>query len=246
MKASSFLNNHDFYNHRGRSTVVPAPEESDSNPRHFQKCKGRKLQMVSILESTQIEPDSISLRQLAREKVQQGNYTQAIEILNYLIDRHPTDANDYNNRGLIYFQSGQLASAIADYNKAIQLNPFLAGAYNNRANFYAEQGQLEEALADYDKAIDLNPLHVRAWINQGITYRDLELYDQAIDNFDFALRLGQLKGYIWSQRGRTYHLMGDWNYAIADYRRALDELSDGRRHQQVKNWLNDLLSPIVG
>ncbi len=245
MKASSFLNNHDFSNHRCHSAVVPESEEPDSSQQHFQRCPGRKLQVVSSLESTQIEVDSTSLRQLAREKVQQGNYAQAIEIFNCLIDRHPSDANDYNNRGLIYFQSGQLTRAIADYNKAIQLNPYLAGAYNNRANYYAAGGRLEEALADYDKAIDLNPLHVRAWINQGITYRDLQLYDRAIDNFDFALRLGQLKGYIWAQRGRTYHLMGDWNYAMADYRRALEELSDGRRRQQVENWLTDLLSPIL-
>ena len=109
------------------------------------------------------------------------------------------------------------------------------------------------AIADYDKALDLNPSYVRAWINRGITLRDLQEYDQAIENFDIAGMLGQLKGHIYAERGRTYHLWGDWNIAIADYRRALTQLpqkgalssdSASRLRLQVETWLNQLLSPL--
>lgn len=193
-------------------------------------------------------PDKF-LRSYARTKAQQGNYTAAIALLAELIARHPDDAIDYNNRGLIYFQSGQLPSALTDYNTAIQLNPRLASAYNNRANYYAACGQLCEAIADYDRAIDLNPSHVRAWINRGITLRDLEQYEAAVENFDIAEVLGQLPENIYAERGRTYHLWGDWNYAIADYRRAIELLSQSkspspastRLLQQVKTWLEELL-----
>ena len=243
MKARSFPNNQDFSEHRCRSNVVPAPAAPHPRHRLSSRRQGCHLQMISSLTSSYIEVDCHILRQVAREKAQQANYPEAIEILSYLIDRNPSDANDYNNRGLIYFQSGNLTLAIADYNKALQLNPHLAGAYNNRANYYANQGQLEDAIADYDRAIDLNPVHVRAWIHQGLTFRDLKLYERAIENFDFALHLGHLKSYIWTERGRTYHIMGDWNYAIADYRRALAELPLSRRRQQVEMWLNELLSP---
>lgn len=244
MKARCFLKNQDCSKHPCRSNVAPASAVSRSNPRDSQKRQGIEVKMIYSQGATQIEPDWTRLRRVARDRAQQGDYAQAIEIMNCLIDRNPSDANDYNNRGLVYFQSGQLASAIADYDRAIQINPHLAGAYNNRANYYAQQGQLIEAIADYDRALDLNPVHVRAWINQGITFRDLKLYERAIDNFDFALRLGQLKAHIWAERGQTYHLMGDWNYALADYRRALEELPAGRRRQQVETSLNELLSPL--
>ena len=200
-----------------------------------------------------VKPDSY-LRSCAKSKAQQENYSEAIALLSQLIIRHPDNALDYNNRGLVYFQSGQLESAIADYNTALKLNPQLASAYNNRANYYAACGQLTAALADYDRALDLNPSYVRAWINRGITLRDLGRFDQAIENFDIAEVLGQLEGHICAERGRTYHLWGDWNSCIADYRRALACLRENgatssdpasRLRLKVKTWLNQLLSPLT-
>lgn len=212
-------------------------------------------QQVDLVNNWQPEllPDRC-LRSCGREQAAQGNYSEAIALLSHLIDRHPDNAIDYNNRGLVYFQSGQLLKAIADYEKAIQLDPQLASAYNNRANFYAAKGHLTAALFDYDRALDLNPSYVRGWINRGITLRDLKRYEEAIENFDVASYLGQLQGNIYAERGRTYHLWGDWNLAIADYWRALAFID---RHQvptaaidysrlrlQVEAWLNQLLSPL--
>ncbi|MCC5614918.1 tetratricopeptide repeat protein [Nostoc sp. CHAB 5836] len=198
----------------------------------------------STLEDSHLRPFALKL-------AQQGEYTEAIALLSQLIFRHPHNAVDYNNRGLIYFQSGERQKALSDYNTALKLNPYLASAYNNRANYYAACGELAAALADYDQAINLNPRHVRAWINRGITWRDLGQYEEAIDNFEVALLLGQLEGHIWAERGRTYHLWGDWNCAIADYRRALTQLpsldnnhdiTGSRLRLQLENWLNELLS----
>ncbi|MDZ7967434.1 MAG: tetratricopeptide repeat protein [Nostoc sp. DedSLP03] len=191
------------------------------------------------------------LRSFALKLAQQGNYTEAIALLTQLICRHPDNAVDYNNRGLIYFQSGERQKALYDYNTALKLNPYLASAYNNRANYYAACGELAAAIADYDRAIDLKPHYVRAWINRGITWRDLGQYEVAIENFELALLFGQLEGHIWAERGRTYHLWGDWNCAIADYRRALTQLpslkndkdiTDCRLRLQLENWLDELLS----
>lgn len=190
------------------------------------------------------------LRSCALTKAQQGYYTDAIALLSQLIHLHPDNAIDYNNRGLIYFQSGETQKAFCDYNTALQLNPNLASAYNNRANYYAACGELVAAIADYDQALDLNPSYVRAWINRGITCRDLGQYEEAVENFEVALLFGQLKGHILAERGRTYHLWGDWNCAIADYRRALTQLPSlspsgedpsSRLRLQVENWLNELL-----
>lgn len=190
------------------------------------------------------------LRSYALKSASQGNYSEAIAVLNQLISRHPHNAIDYNNRGLIYFQSGQPQKAFCDYNTALQLDPNLASAYNNRANYYAACGKLDSALTDYDQALNLNPSYVRALINRGITLRDLGQYEDAIENFETALLFGQLEGHILAERGRTYHLWGDWNFAIADYRRALTQLPSPtlrkedpscRLRLRVENWLNDLL-----
>ena len=192
------------------------------------------------------------LRSYGKEKAKLGDYPSAIASLSHLIDRHPDNAIDYNNRGLIYFQSGQLLKAIADYDKAIQLNPQLASAYNNRANYYAVSGSPNLAISDYDRALDLNPSHVRTWINRAITWRDLGQYAEAVEDLEIAALFGQLQGNIYAEQGRTYHLWGDWNLAISDYRRALaylplsqdstGDLANNRLRSQVETWLQQLLS----
>lgn len=190
------------------------------------------------------------LRNCAIRFAKKGEYHEAISLFNQLINRNPDNAIDYNNRGLIYFQCGEKQKAVSDYNTAIALNPKLASAYNNRANYYAACGKLVEAIADYDEAIDLNPTYTRAWINRGITYRDLGQHEEAIDNLEIALLFEQHEGQIIAERGRTYHIWGDWNCAIADYRRALSLLpasantkdtAGWRLRLQVENWLGELL-----
>ena len=193
------------------------------------------------------------LRSCALKSAKNGNFNKAIAALNQLIERNPDNAIDYNNRGLVYFQSGEEQKAVRDFNRAIQINPGLPSAYNNRANYYAGIGDLEAALADYEKALDLNPTHVRAWINRGITLRELGEYNEAIDNFETALFFGKLESYILAEKGRTYHAWGDWNMAIADYNRALKKLAtranetdnqNMRLRLQVENWLNEILLPM--
>lgn len=191
----------------------------------------------------------IQLRHRALAEAQDGNYEEAIALFSQLIKRNPGSAHDYNNRGLAYFQSGHLEQAIADYDRALELNPCLDSVYNNRANYYASQGRFLDAILDYDLAIELNPGNVRAWINQGITFRDVQMYEQAIECFELALCFNQLEGHVYAERGRTYHLWGDWNYALADYDRALNHLtmnevtnlSSTRLCGQIKRWQNELL-----
>jgi tetratricopeptide (TPR) repeat protein len=236
MNSNSLKARQDKPKHYRGSTFSPANWEA--------KNRAPKRQQSAVTDGY--------LRSSASLKAQERDYTGAIALLSQLINRHPDNAIDYNNRGLVYFQSGEPTLAIIDYDKALQLNPQLASAYNNRANYYAACGRLETAIADYDQAIDLKPSYVRAWLNRGITLRDLGQYEQAIENFDIALLLGQIEGHIYAERGRTYHLWGDWNYAIADYRRALTHLPQTcaktdparRLRLKVEKELNQLLTPL--
>jgi len=179
-----------------------------------------------------------------------GDFARAIALLNDLLARHPDQASDYNNRGLMHFKLGHYDQARADYDRALTLNPRLDSAYNNRANCFAALGDLVSAIADYQIALDFNPGNFHAWINLGVTYRDLGEYELALDSFDFVLLLGRRhKARAYAERGRTYHLRGDWNWAIADYQRALSCLlqqrTQHRYRQQVQTWLAELQPPLT-
>ena len=191
-------------------------------------------------------PAANTLSRLAAAAVKRQQYPQALHLLNQLIERQPDRAMYYSNRGLVYLWMGQPSAALIDCDRAVALGPDLDQAYNNRALCHAALGDLTAALDDYEQAVDLNPFNSRARINLGATLRQMGALDLALDCFDEALMFHQLPEYIYAERGRTYHLRGDWNCAIADYRRALAaaQLSDAAQQnlvERVNGWLAELL-----
>jgi tetratricopeptide (TPR) repeat protein len=185
------------------------------------------------------------LRQRAKQAIATQHYQQAIVYLSQVIQQAPYSALDYNNRGLIFFYLGQLRKALQDYETAIALDPTLDSPYNNRANCLVSLNRPAEAIADYEQALDLNPANLKTWLNLGITLRELGQYDGAIENFDIALIIGNgLQGRLYAERGYTYYLRGDWNCAIADYRRAIAHLTlEDSYYHKVHALLDRLIHP---
>ncbi len=206
-------------------------------------------QFIPLSNSEELNSED-RMRNCIEQKASQGNYAVAIALLNRLIALRPDSASDYNNRGLMYFRNNQITEALADLSQALKLDPKLDSAYNNRANCYAALGELDKAVADYDLALDLNPANLRAWINQGITFREMAMYDLAIENFDIALIIGnRLYERIYAERGRCYHLRGDWNCAVADYKKALELLTTKPElagyQYKVQTWLDSMFHYLV-
>jgi len=82
---------------------------------------------------------------------------QRIKACSAIVDRFPTDAAAYDQRGTAYRHKGDLDQAIADYTRAIELNPNYAAAYNSRGLAHASKGDYTRALADVTKADELVP-----------------------------------------------------------------------------------------
>lgn len=205
------------------------------------------LQATDLSLATAPVPDDI-LSASAVRAVRQRRYRWALHLLNQLIQRHPGEANYYSNRGLLHLWCGEYDAALNDCNHAIELDPGLDQAYNNRANCYAAMGLTVKALVDYERAVDLNPFNCRARINLGVTLRSLGDYDASLNCLDEALLFYKLPAFIYAERGRTYHLRGDWNCALADYRRAQSKACEGRQTpqksrliQRVQGWIDELL-----
>ena len=83
------------------------------------------------------------------------NSEQAGSISTYLtqnINSNPQSAEDYFNRGVIYYKSGQNEKALADFNQTITLNPNDAKAYYNRGVMYYKIGNISRCKKDLEKA----------------------------------------------------------------------------------------------
>ena len=145
----------------------------------------------------------------------------AMEAYTKAIERNPTYAEAYNNRGNAKHDLGQHEAAIADLDQAIKLDPTYAEAYYNRGTAKHELGQHEAAIADLDQAIKLDPTLVAPYNNRGNAKHDLGQHEAAIADYDQAIELNPTLAEAYYNRGNAKEILGRIREARADYQQAL-------------------------
>jgi Tfp pilus assembly protein PilF len=75
-----------------------------------------------------------------------GKYTQALDVLNGVLSRHPQNADAYTYRALAYQNLGDLKKARDDYTQALAINPKHLGALKYTGSLFVMKGKLSQAL----------------------------------------------------------------------------------------------------
>jgi Flp pilus assembly protein TadD len=149
-----------------------------------------------------------------------GNYRQAIEDYDKVVEINPKYAEAYNNRGTAYSNLGSYRQAIGDYDRAIEINPKYEKAYNNRGVASKHLGNYQQAIGDYDKAIEINPKYAEAYNNRGTAYSNLGSYRQAIGDYDKAIEINPKYEKAYYNRGNAYLHLGNIRQASEDMKTA--------------------------
>jgi tetratricopeptide (TPR) repeat protein len=151
-----------------------------------------------------------------------GNYRQAIENCDQVIEIRPGFADAYYNRGIAYNALGNYKQAIEDCNKAIEINPDYSEAYNNRGVAYNALGNYRQAIEDCNKAIEINPDNAEAYNNLGVAYGSLGNYRHAVEDFIKVIEIkpGYSKGYF--NLGIAYNGLGNYRQAVEDFNKAIE------------------------
>ncbi len=115
----------------------------------------------------------------------------------------------YDKRAFAYKKIGKFERAIDDFTKAIdcvgETAPALPLEYGNRADVYMEMEKPGEAIKDYTKAIESNLKNNRDWIEDKA---DTTSYD------------------CYIKRARAYEEIGNFQFALNDYRKAIEAVRD--------------------
>ena len=75
-----------------------------------------------------------------------GKYTQALDVLGGVLQRHAQNADAYTYRGYAYQKLGDLKKARESYRMALSLNPSHLGANKYMGNLWLEENQLSRAM----------------------------------------------------------------------------------------------------
>jgi len=115
------------------------------------------------------------------------NYEKAKALLTEAITQKNTGSMYYNNRGLIYQETGDLKLALRDLDKAIEIKSDEPSYYENRFSIYFQAKDYENARKDLLKILALGNNDPYIYANLGNTYQMQGKSKEAVENYEIAL-----------------------------------------------------------
>jgi tetratricopeptide (TPR) repeat protein len=165
---------------------------------------GRRPESLAAYEGAQaLDPSNANLRQkieevrvdvpglLSRALIASasGNYPQALNLFDDILEVEPSNVNALIGKAVAYRRSGKIQEALNCLDLVLSIQPANASALLNRGTLLAEKGDLEAAIESFDKLIGLSPSDEEAWIAQADVLVRMGRDDDAIRSFAEALKL---------------------------------------------------------
>lgn len=187
--------------------------------------------MIALIES-----EAATIRyHSALEKHTNGQYLEAIEEYNKIIEISEPDSDLYVNLGAAYQALNNNKEAIAAYEKAVSLNDKNSTAYYYLGTAYFQSESYEKALKTYQKAraIDPNNREIKQAIEsskqvmaaklleKGIMEYNQGKYKESLLTLNTALITMPENADIYYQRGMVYDATNKYPLAISDYTHAV-------------------------
>ena len=130
-----------------------------------------------------------ALHMLGYLKAQQGQYDEAITLLNKAVKQKPDDSAARAHFAHALMAAQRFDEALAAYDRVLAAQPGSFEAHYNRGVILSQQLRFEEALAALDRALALQPGTAAVYYNRGVVLVGLERHGEAMENYDRALAL---------------------------------------------------------
>lgn len=187
--------------------------------RNLNKLSDAILDYKKVLK---IDPKNISaLENLGDLFQQQGNYNEALEYFNKLIELVSNNARYYSKRA---YQKGLLKDnkgAIEDLNKAIEIEPTNSINFYNRGLAKNNLDNYKNAIEDYSMAIELDPENASAYANRGYAKGSLGDFEGAIEDYNIAINIEKNFIGAFLNRALIKYKIDDLEGAIRDSNKVL-------------------------
>lgn len=112
-----------------------------------------------------LEFEAEKLYYQGRERYHRGEFNQAINYFNQVLQTNPDHPEVYELRGEAYFQLKNYGQAIRDYQAAIKRDPNNADLYNSAGVAAAQLEQCGVAIAYFEQALVVDPSYEDAQLN---------------------------------------------------------------------------------
>jgi tetratricopeptide (TPR) repeat protein len=158
---------------------------------------------------------------LAHRLTLQGNYRQALELLQRVTQADPENYPAWFVRGNCCYELLRNSEAAACFNVCIGLRPQLPWAWLNRGLAQLRLHHPREAVEDFDCVLRLDDRLADAFINRALAREELGQYPQALEDLNRALEIGPASSNIFFRLARVRAKAGDPEGAKRDRERCV-------------------------
>ncbi|HMH65201.1 MAG TPA: tetratricopeptide repeat protein [Rhizomicrobium sp.] len=156
-----------------------------------------------------------ALHMLGYLKAQQGQYDEAITLLNKAVKQKPDDPAARAHHAHALMAAQRFEDALAAYDRILAAQPGSFEAHYNRGVILSQLQRFEESLVALDAALALQPGAAATWYNRGVVMVGLEHHSEAMDCYDRALALDPSYSPAESNRIMVALSQCDWARAAA-------------------------------
>jgi hypothetical protein len=135
-------------------------------------------------------------------------WKDGISLWGVVIDRSPTYAEAYNNRGISLAARWMPEEGLKDLDVSVHLDASDPVARFNRGLILQSLDRNEEAVEEFSTLLDLSPMDVQGWIRRGDSYARLTMNEEALKDFNQALRLAPSSARALEGRERSLKALG--------------------------------------
>lgn len=169
---------------------------------------------------------------LALEYENIHDYTNAIKVLETLLEISPENESAIYEIAYCYERLGDFDKCIEFYTRYIDNNPYSFTAWYNLGNIYFLKNNIEKALWAYDYSIIINDEFSSAHFNMGNTYMQINEYQKALESYVKCMELDEDDALTLSYLAEAYERLERYDEAIHYY-----ELSKEKNPEIAEPWL---------
>ncbi|TRZ70209.1 MAG: hypothetical protein D4R97_08645 [Bacteroidetes bacterium] len=180
------------------------------------------LSCFTMLPSCSFSQSLTALIQSGQNYLRKGQYVDALEQLNFAIQKEPASSELYFLRGYAKFSLDDYIGAEEDYNRSIGFSPFQAEVFVNRAIVRCERLNYNGAFEDLANAKKLDSTNADIYFNLGRLKLILKKYYASISDCNTAIRLGYEHESIYLLKGSSEWGLKRIDNAISDLKKAIE------------------------
>lgn len=173
---------------------------------------------LSIKELESLDTDILYYIGSAQTKA--GLYEEAVATYTKILDKNPSDAATYIERGFVYGKLSDFENGLKDYDKAIGLDKHNYDYYLGKYFLLLDKEDINGAKAVLEEAANLEVVTKEDAFNLAKLHYYMEDYEVAKVELSEAGRSGFANSYLYL--GNIYKIAGDYEAAIFNYKQLID------------------------